>query len=169
MKLIKPNKKYAESYYRAAEIYKEKNIKLYEFFDIPFEQIAEYTENMEKGKNLPKGWVPATCLWFVDEQDFLGEISIRHELTENLERLGGHIGYGVRYEKWGQGIGTEMLRQGILYIRENLPLKKVLLTCKDDNYGSIAVIEKNGGVLQDKIEDVVNGEKRLTRRYWIEI
>jgi predicted acetyltransferase len=50
-----------------------------------------------------------------------------------------------------------------------LPLKKVLLTCKDDNYGSIAVIEKNGGVLQDKIEDVVNGEKRLTRRYWIEI
>lgn len=169
MKLIKPNKKYAESYYRAAEIYKEKNMKLYEFFDMPFEQIAEYTENIEKGKNLPKGWVRATCLWFVDEQDFLGEISIRHELTENLERLGGHIGYGVRYEKWGQGIGTEMLRQAILYIRENLPLKKVLLTCKDDNYGSIAVIEKNGGVLQDKIEDVVNGEKRLTRRYWIEI
>lgn len=24
-------------------------------------------------------------------------------------------------------------------------LEKILLTCKDDNYGSIAVIEKNGG------------------------
>ena len=48
MKLIKPNKKYAESYYRAAEIYKEKNIKLYEFFDMPFEQIAEYTEDVYK-------------------------------------------------------------------------------------------------------------------------
>lgn len=54
MKLIKPNKKYAESYYRAAEIYKEKNIKLYEFFDMPFEQIAEYTENIEKGKIFQK-------------------------------------------------------------------------------------------------------------------
>lgn len=48
-------------------------------------------------------------------------------------------------------------------------MKKILLTCKDDNYGSIAVIEKNGGVLQDKIENVVDGKKRLTRRYWIEI
>lgn len=169
MKLIRPDKKYAESYYRAAEVYKEKNIKLYEFFDMPFDQIAAYTENMEKGKNLPKGWVPATYLWFVDEQEFLGEISIRHELTENLKRLGGHVGYGVQYDKWGQGIGTEMLRQTLLYIKKNLPLKKILLTCKDDNYGSIAVIEKNGGVMQDKIEDVVNGEKRLTRRYWIEI
>ncbi len=79
------------------------------------------------------------------------------------------MGYGVRYDKWGQGIGTEMLRQAIFYIRENLPLKKILLTCKDDNYGSIAVIEKNGGGLQDKIENVVDGKKILTRRYWIEI
>ena len=50
MKLIKPDKKYADSYYRAAEVYKEKNIKLYDFFDMPFEQIAKYTEDMEKGK-----------------------------------------------------------------------------------------------------------------------
>lgn len=169
MKLIKPDKKYADSYYRAVEEYRENNIKLYEFFDMPFKEIAQYTDDMEKGKNLPKGWVSATCLWFVDEQEFLGEISIRHELTENLEKLGGHVGYGVRYDKWGQGIGTEMLRQAILYIRENLPLKKILLTCKDDNYASIAVIEKNGGVLQDKIENVADGKKRLTRRYWIEI
>ena len=39
-----------EIYYRAAEVYKEKNIKLYDFFDMPFEQIAKYTEDMEKGK-----------------------------------------------------------------------------------------------------------------------
>ena len=96
MKLIKPDKKYADSYYRAVEGYKENNIRLYEFFDMPFEKIAKYTDDMEKGQNLPNGWVPATCLWFVDEQEFLGEISIRHELTENLEKLGGHVGYGVR-------------------------------------------------------------------------
>ena len=121
MKLIKPDKKYADSYYRAVEGYKENNIRLYEFFDMPFEKIVKYIDDMEKGENLLKGWVSATCLWFVDEQEFLGEISIRHELTENLEKLGGHVGYGVRYDKWGQAIGTEMLRQAIFYIRDNLP------------------------------------------------
>ena len=55
MKLIKPDKKYADSYYKAAEVYREKNIKLYEFLDMPFEQIVKYTEDMEKGKNLPNG------------------------------------------------------------------------------------------------------------------
>ncbi len=169
MKLIKPDEKYAESYYRAAEIYKEKGIKSYEFFEGSFEELVEYTKGMEEGENLPEGWVPATCLWFVNEQEFFGEVSIRHELTENLKRLGGHVGYGVRCDKWGQGIGTEMLCQAIHYIKKHLPLKRILITCKDDNYGSIAVIEKNGGILQDKIENVVEGQKRLTRRYWIEV
>ena len=48
MKLIKPDKKYADSYYRAVEGYKENNIRLYEFFDMPFEKIVKYTDDMEK-------------------------------------------------------------------------------------------------------------------------
>lgn len=52
MKLIKPDKKYADSYYRAVEGYKENNIRLYEFFDMPFEKIVKYTDDMEKGENL---------------------------------------------------------------------------------------------------------------------
>jgi len=42
----------------------------------------------------------------------------------------------------------------------------VLVTCDDDNIGSIRTIENNGGVL----EEVVSGPDldRPTRRYWID-
>lgn len=48
-------------------------------------------------------------------------------------------------------------------------LNKVLITCNDNNIGSIRVIKKNSGLLQDKIINVINGVERITRRYWIEI
>ena len=44
----------------------------------------------------PEGFVPATELWWVDGDEFLGRISIRHRLTPTLLEVGGHIGYDVR-------------------------------------------------------------------------
>ena len=41
-----------------------------------------------------------------------------------------------------------------------------MLTCDDDNIASIKTIEKNGGILQDKIKQD-SGD--LTRRYWIRL
>lgn len=169
MKLIKPEEKYYESYRDAAAEFRRRKITLFSFMpvELDFVDILKHLENNEKGINLPPGWVPETRLWMVDENMFLGEVSIRHELTDALLRFGGNIGYGVRCDKWGLGIGTEMLKDALEYARENLKLDKVLITCNDNNYGSARVIEKNGGVLQDKIENVIDGETRLTRRYWI--
>ena len=45
----------------------------------------------------------------------------------------------------------------------------MLLTCADGNTGSARVIEKNGGVLVDKLDDVIDGKPRITRRYRIEL
>ncbi|HET6750091.1 MAG TPA: hypothetical protein VFL71_12620 [Actinomycetes bacterium] len=39
--------------------------------------------------------VPVTELWFVDGSDYLGTVIIRHRLTPELAREGGHIGYHV--------------------------------------------------------------------------
>ena len=55
------------------------------------------------------------------------------------------------------------------YARETLGLSWVLLTCADGNTGSARVIEKNGGVLLDKLDDVIDGKPRVTRRYRIEL
>jgi len=44
---------------------------------------------------------------------------------------------------------------------------RVLVTCDDDNIGSIGTIEKNGGIL----ENVIDGPDldKPKRRYWIEL
>jgi predicted acetyltransferase len=64
-----------------------------------------------------------------------------------------------------QGYATAILRQSLQIARQKLGLKRVLVTCDDDNVGSIKTIEKNGGVL----ENIVTGPDGVTRkrRYWI--
>lgn len=118
---------------------------------------ARVTE-LREGRNLPKGYVAATYLWLVEGDEFLGEISIRHALTDALLRFGGNIGYAVRYSRWNTGVGTKMLTMTLEYAKNTLGLTKALVTCNDENIGSARVIEKNGGILQDKIENVINGK-----------
>lgn len=169
MELVKPSEKFYQSYIEAIEEYQQNNIDTYDFFDVTKYDIFEKMENMHTGKNLPEGYVKATYFWLVDGDEFVGEISVRHSLTDSLLRFGGNIGYGIRYSYWNKGVGTIMLSKALEYAKDGLGLNKVLITCNDDNYGSARVIEKNGGVLQDKIINTIDGVTRLSRRYWIEL
>ena len=169
MELITPKKAVLQSYLNAIEEYKQNNIHTYSFLNPDNYDIFEYMENSRTGKDLPEGYVKGTYLWLVDKDEFIGEVCIRHDLTDSLLRFGGNIGYGVRYSKWNQGYGTLMLSKALEYARESIGLTRVLLTCNDDNYGSSIVIERSGGVLQDKIVNTINGIDRITRRYWIEL
>jgi len=100
---------------------------------------------------------------FVGER-LVGVLKLRHYLNEFLEKHGGHIGYGIRPSERRKGYGDKILQLALPEAKK-LGLEKVLLTCNDDNLGSISIIEKSGGILQDKIE---SGGK-LTRRYWINL
>ena len=169
MELVKPSEKYYQSYLAAIAEYKENNIETYDFFDVSKYNIFERMKNFETGKDLPEHCVKATYFWLVDNDEFIGEISIRHSLTDSLLRYGGNIGYGIRYSHWNKGLGTIMLSKALEYARDVLGLSKVLITCNDNNYGSARVIEKNGGILQDKIINKIEGVEKLSRRYWIEL
>ena len=94
-------------------------------------------------------------------------MSIRRTLNAFLLRVGGHIGYAVVPEFRRRGYATAMLRLALRVAREQFALDRVLLTCDDDNVGSIRTIEKNGGVL----ENVVSGPDlaKPKRRYWIDV
>ena len=167
MKLLLPNEKHYESYIDAIHEYKQNGVDTYAFLKEEKHILFQRFENYRLGKNLPENRVPATYLWLIDNGELIGEVSIRHSLTPDLLRYGGNIGYGVRYSKWKSGYGTAMLRMALAYAKEELGLDKVLITCDDDNIGSVGVIEKNGGVLQDKIKNRIDGKAILTRRYWI--
>jgi predicted acetyltransferase len=106
----------------------------------------------------PAGFVPATELWWVEGDVFLGRIGIRHRLTPALLEMGGHIGYDVRPSARHRGHATAMLREGLIAAR-GLGINRALVTCDVGNIGSRAVIERNGGVLQD--------ERMGKLRFWV--
>lgn len=108
--------------------------------------------------------MPDTYRWIVEGDEYLGAVSFRHELTEWLHDFGGHIGYGVRPSARGRGLASWALGCTLDLARER-GYPRVLLVCRDDNAASARVIEKNGGILEDKRRD---GDT-LLRRYWVNL
>ncbi|MCE5235258.1 MAG: GNAT family N-acetyltransferase [Clostridiaceae bacterium] len=169
MELILPDRAYYESYLDAIGEYALNHVAACPFLDAAAYDIFERINDYRFGVNLPLGYVSATYLWLVDDGNFIGEISIRHSLTDALLRYGGNIGYGVRFSEWNRGAGTKMLSLALAYAKKELGLKKVLITCDDDNIGSARVIEKNGGVLENRVKNTIDGAEVMMRRYWIDI
>jgi predicted acetyltransferase len=133
---------------------------------IPF---TEYTNKLQGwclGKGLPDKFVPNTFLVGVVDGQIVGRLSIRHRLNDFLERIGGHIGFGIIRSYRRRGYGTEMLKQA-LPICLSLGIKKALITCDIDNFGSQRVIEKCSGIFENVTND--SQLKVQKRRYWIDI
>ena len=117
----------------------------------------------EKGLDLKHYLVPCTQFGAFDSQGRLvGMCNVRHHLNEVWLNIGGHIGYSVHPDFRRQGIATFMLQEALNYCKV-LSLKKVLLTCFEDNEGSKKTILKCGGVYEDT--RYFNQER--VERYWI--
>jgi len=106
----------------------------------------------------PEGHVPSTILWWVEDSEYLGRIAIRHRLTRWLLEVGGHLGYDVRPSARRRGHATAMLKEA-LPIAHAVGIDPALITCDEDNVGSRRVIEANGGVLADQLNDKL--------RFWV--
>jgi len=111
-----------------------------------------------------KGLVPSTLYFLVHKKRILGAIHFRHELNDDMLLNGGHIGYGIRPSERRKGYATNMLAMLLDDIRSK-GYKKVLITCDDENIGSVKTIENANGVLHDKTEF----EGVVTRRYWVNL
>jgi len=133
---------------------------------IAFSRYIEVLGERKRGINLPPNHVPSTFLFAFAGQRIVGRVAIRHRLNDMLLRVGGHIGFVVVPEFRRQGYATTILRLALRIAYESLGIQRVLVTCDDDNIGSIRTIEDNGGVL----EEVISGPDldKPKRRYWID-
>ncbi len=136
--------------------------------DMNFDKYVAMSPGFSQGLHIPKEHVPAILLFAFNELgEIVGRTSIRYELTEQLLKEGGHIGYGVCPSHRRKGYATEILKLSLNWVKSNLPnINKVLVTCDDGNIGSQKTIESNNGELENIIE-VGKGHRKM--RYWISL
>jgi len=129
------------------------------------ERFPEYLDTLRSAETDPlAGDVPTSYYWLIVNGDtYAGDLELRHHLNESLKRFGGHMGYKIRPTLRKQGYGKLICKLGILEARRR-GITDILVTCDDDNIGSQKIIEANGGILKDKVN---NRRGVLTRRYWI--
>lgn len=174
MELVLPSVVYKDSFIEAVKEFqavpaKDRRSALYSDLSIAelerdFGSFIEKDERYARGEGLPKGYVPMTTYWLVDQGEFIGRVSIRHRLNEHLTLVGGHIGYEIRPSKRHSGFGTLILQMALPKARE-LGIDRVLLTCDVDNTGSRKIIEKNGGIFENEVAEETTGLHKL--RFWI--
>ena len=174
LKLIEPDKKYLDEYREAylltLDKIREGLVKKHDLtFSNPDEDIIQKYKDCRDINKLPSHYVPSYNYFFVDDDKFIGEIHIRVKLTDNLLKYGGHIGYAINPKYWNQGYGTKLLELGLEKAKRLIEEDRILVTCDDDNIGSYRIIETNGGILENKVENTDEDEIFLTRRYWINI
>ena len=167
IQLVSPTEAYGESFLRALRELRHEGLPWWVGGDLEgVEQDfpAFVAKKLADATRSTDTFVPTTHRWAVAEGQFVGRISIRHELNAALRVEGGHIGYDTAPSFRGRGVASEMLRQA-LPVARTLGLTEVLLTCDDTNAASIRVIERNGGSLRET--KALDPNKPLKRYYWI--
>ncbi len=165
--LTAPSEKYRGSYLAALREFQAEGRNLSPSFEevtTDFQSFVQHLLDRADRSKLKPGRVPSTEFWLIEEGDYVGSLSLRHELNESLLDKGGHIGYKIRLSRRRQGYGTLILRCGLEQAK-TLGLERVLLTCDEDNLGSRKVIEANAGALENIIQ--VDGWPKRVCRYWI--
>ena len=187
--LSSPSLRYKHSYLDALREFREVDNR-----QLSNEELASIEENFsayvqrffdwEDETKIRHGWVTSSAYWLVlDESEhakqvsnkgegvegegiYIGQLNLRHELTQSLYEVGGHIGYEIRPSMRQRGYGKEILRLGLEKARER-GIHHVLVTCDETNIGSKKIIEANGGRFQNAVMQEGSPVKKL--RYWITI
>jgi len=135
-------------------------------FAIAWEGYAGFYELLSRMKagGYPRPDIVPMDSYFIEADGrILGDLYIRHRLSTQLDKMGGHVGYKVRPTCRNRGVATAALRLALKKLA-HIGVDRALVTCNTTNAASAKVIERCGG---QRVEDALIGA-RIERRYWID-
>jgi len=165
--LTEPDSKYQDTFLAGLhEFHQEGRMLQYNLQVVSedFERFLYHLRTQQDRAKLPPYIIPQSHFWLIDDDEFIGILSLRSGPDDTFIRISGHVGYQVRPSKRRRGYGKNLLRQGLQKAKD-LGFTRVLLTCDEDNIASKKVIESNGGQFENVI--LVEGSPVKKLRYWI--
>lgn len=172
--LVKPDLYFFEQYNDMMREWNKSGTQIAPWFlDQPFKNMKDFAELIQMLDNCenaaPDKKYSSTSSYFViDENDrLIGATSLRHYLTVEGYHTWGHIGYGVRPSERRKGCGVQMLKM-MLEEAGHKKIRKALVACHTSNTGSVKVIERCNGRLENIVADP-NEEGETINRYWFDI
>lgn len=168
--LVKPSKKleksiwaYRQEYFDFGETHINGSYGIAYYND--FNDWLNIVLSIEKEK-LSRDNIHASTFFSVRKSDnkIIGSIQLRHFLTEDLEKHGGHIGYGIRPSERKKGYGKQQLLL-VLDIARQMKLPKVMISCDKDNIASSRTAISCGGKLTS--ENYFNDKEQQI--FWINL
>lgn len=123
-------------------------------------------ENIEYAKKVGRCQSKTFLLIRKNDNKIVGMINVRWNLSEEMKKFGGNIGYGIRPTERRKGYNKINLYLGLLEAQK-LGLEKVMLDCDVNNLGSLKTMQALGGVLERTEVDPYDGI--LTSVYWFNV
>jgi predicted acetyltransferase len=161
MFLTEPDLRYAGPFKRLVEDYRRagdaERVAKYVAGESDFAAYVRSLQLAARGVALPKGQVSYHTYWLVDDEDIIGVVRVRPQLTPEAERNDGHIGYDVAPSQRGKGYGAALLRLALVEAR-GLGLGRIVVTSLTANIPSRRIIERCGGRLIDVVTDDETGQ-----------
>jgi predicted acetyltransferase len=167
--LTEPSAKYKDSFIQALrEFQREGRLLNYDAQHIArdFPAFLQHLRDQQDRTRLTPDRVPTSEFWLIDGCEYIGQLSVRHELNDFILKIAGNIGYQIRPSRRRQGYGREILRLGLEKARQ-MGIYRALVTCDENNIGSKKVIEYNMGQFENAVD--VEGSPVRKLRYWIDL